>query len=597
MKEPHFTASSQQRGAQTRNQSADGASSHFDFSFCFHTPHQFLNSSSSARLSSSAMSDRADFLAGIAASGCGSQFGIYGDFGTFDGPYPDPSPTRGAYEIFDCDMSGDSYPSGSEDHSHDDAPTLKTSHNRNLGKKTSRRAKKKAERRAGRMFISGERMTKAETRKHRLISSYLGKEVGKDYRKLSTESKQNLLRNSKEAHAELRDSTEEKLKHLQWAASTFTTAALSYYICVFQIDERMQKQLDQPDQKEEPLEEELSEAARIESIPTLSQRDRFLVLMKLADEKKHEDKEAREASNKWSLSQLDEMWGKRFSKFIQAQPYKVQKKKPRDLMTRPLSVVPFNTAERRLVEGLLSLLMRVSESVARRPWPQMPMSWKQALTPEDELTVQAFQKSWKEMKQEDNLLDGLRKRIEKGWPHDFKGSVDRLSVETLINKVRRIDEKILGIPLLPSTDCIQNILKIVDQTYLMESRSPDDTHCTMPAELLEEFNDNLHMNDVYDEWRATNPPDSERLSDFADRVEEEPIEQEPAKNLVYPIERVRSNEIKRIKKESNLRHKEQRAAKAARKREKFAAQARPSRKEAPTAQLKASQARRAQKSQ
>ncbi|KAG9666452.1 hypothetical protein KCU99_g9749, partial [Aureobasidium melanogenum] len=475
------------------------------------------------------MSDRADFLAGIAASGCGSPFGIHGDFGTFSGPYPDPSPPGGVYEIFDHDMSGDSYPSGSEDHSHDDAPTLKAPHKHRLRDKAARekkqkaargkkakaerraeREKAKAERRAERRSKIREHVEKVETYKNRLISSYLGKEVGKDYSKLSESSKQNLFRISTEAHAELRESTEEKLKHLKRAASTFTSAALSYYIRVFQVDKRMQKQLEQPERKEE-----LNEAARIESVPTLSQRDRFSVLIKLADEKKHEDKESREAFNKWSLSQLDDMWGNRFSKVIQAQPYKEQKKKQRDLMSRPLFAVPFNTAERRLVEGLLSLLMRVSESVARRPWPQRSMSWKQALTPEDELAVRAFQKSWKEMKQEENLLDGLRKRIEKGWPHDFKGSVDRLSIGELINQVRLIDEKIMGISLLPSTECIQNIIKIVDQTYPMESRSSDDTHCTMPAELLEEFNDNLHMKDVYDEWRATNPPDSERLSDFA----------------------------------------------------------------------------------
>ncbi|KAG9852010.1 hypothetical protein KCU98_g3621, partial [Aureobasidium melanogenum] len=480
------------------------------------------------------MSDRADFLAGIAASGCGSPFGIHGDFGTFNGPYPDPSPPGGVYEIFDHDMSGDSYPSGSEDHSRDDAPTLKAPYKRRLRDKTTRgkkakaarrkkakaeqraeREKAKAEPRAERRSKIREHIEKVETSKNRLISSYLGKEVGEDYSKLSESSKQNLFRISTEAHADLRESTEEKLKHLKWAASTFTSAALSYYIRVVQVDKRMLKQLEQPKRKEEPVKEELSEAARVESIKSLSQRDRFHVLIKLANEKQHEDEEAREAFNKWSLSQLDEIWGNRFSKVIQAQPYKDQKKKQQDLMSRPLSVVPFNTAERRLVEGLLSLLMRVSESVARRPWPQRTMSWKQALTPEDELAVHAFQRSWKEMKQEENLLDGLRKRTEKGWPHDFKGSVDRLSVEKLINQVRLIDEKILGIPLLPSTDCIQNIIKIVDQTYLLESRSSNDTHCTMPAELLEEFNDNLHMNDVYDEWRATNPPDSERLLDFA----------------------------------------------------------------------------------
>ncbi|KAH0263764.1 hypothetical protein KCU91_g12504, partial [Aureobasidium melanogenum] len=304
------------------------------------------------------MSDRADFLAGIAASGCDSQFGIYGDFGTFSGPYPDPSPPGGVFGISDYDMSDNSYPSGSEDHSQDAAPTLKTPRKRKLGKKTSRRAKKKAERPQADLELSGQgsrqRLQKALNR-------------------VETESPSH----SKEAHAELRDSTEEKLKHLKWAASTFTSAALSYYIHVFQIDERMQKQLEQPNQKVESLEEELSEAAKIESIKTPSQRDRFLVLIKLADEKKHEDKEAREGFNKWSLSQLDETWGNRFSKVIQAQPYKDQKKKQRDLVSRPLSAAPFNTAERRLVEGLLAILMRVSESVARRPWPQMPMSWKQ----------------------------------------------------------------------------------------------------------------------------------------------------------------------------------------------------------------------------
>lgn len=73
--------------------------------------------------------------------------------------------------------------------------------------------------------------------------------------------------------------------------------------------------------------------------------------------------------------------------------------------------------------------------------------------------------------------------------------------------------------------------------------------------------------------------------------EEESLEQEPAKNLTYPMKRVRRSDIKKIKRESNQRHKEQRAAKAARKREKFAAQSRPSRKEAPLAYVKASRAK------
>lgn len=36
----------------------------------------------------------------------------------------------------------------------------------------------------------------------------------------------------------------------------------------------------------------------------------------------------------------------------------------------------------------------------------------------------------------------------------------------------------------------------------------------MPDQLLEEFEDHLHMIDVYDDWRATNLIDSERLSDY-----------------------------------------------------------------------------------
>ncbi|CAD0111641.1 unnamed protein product [Aureobasidium uvarum] len=401
--------------------------------------------------------------------------------------------------------------------------------------------------RAERKAKTREHIKKIEESRNRLISTYLGKDVSKDFSKLSEESKQNLVRISFEARTQTGESTEKQLKHLKWAATTFSTAALSYYVRVFKIDKRMRKQMNQPEQEEEPVKEELSEAAKIESIETLDQRRRFQVLIQLAEEKKHEDKDARESFNRWSLAQLDGLWGPRFTKVIQNQPYRDQKKKLRALLNRPLSEVPFNATERRLVQELLSLLMRISESIARQPWPERPttsidtlnpeqrrasrifyktgkvieqrgepMSLEdlQVLSPEEKLAVQTFQKEWKEMKQEDNLLDELRKRIEKSWPHGSRGGVERLGIEELIDYVRLIDEKVMGISLLPSTDCIHHIIKISERTWLMESRSSADNGCTMPAELLKEFDDNLYMKDVYDHWRDTNPPDSERLLDF-----------------------------------------------------------------------------------
>jgi hypothetical protein len=36
----------------------------------------------------------------------------------------------------------------------------------------------------------------------------------------------------------------------------------------------------------------------------------------------------------------------------------------------------------------------------------------------------------------------------------------------------------------------------------------------MPAELKEEFEKQLRLMKLYDDWRATNPPDSDRFVDF-----------------------------------------------------------------------------------
>lgn len=62
-------------------------------------------------------SDRADFFAGIAASGRGSMYGIHGDFGTFSAPYPDPPPPGKSFDTFDYEMSNSYNSSGGEDSS------------------------------------------------------------------------------------------------------------------------------------------------------------------------------------------------------------------------------------------------------------------------------------------------------------------------------------------------------------------------------------------------------------------------------------------------------------------------------------------------
>lgn len=96
----------------------------------------------SVLLSSSAISDRADFLAGIAASGCGSPFGIHGDFGTFSGPYPDPSPPGEVFGISDYDMSNDYHSSGGEDYSDDDTSTSKARDTKRSRKSATKKQKK-----------------------------------------------------------------------------------------------------------------------------------------------------------------------------------------------------------------------------------------------------------------------------------------------------------------------------------------------------------------------------------------------------------------------------------------------------------------------
>ena len=77
-----------------------------------------------------------------------------------------------------------------------------------------------------------------------------------------------------------------------------------------------------------------------------------------------------------------------------------------------------------------------------------------------------------------------------------------------------VDEEVVGIPLLPSTACIRHIIKIVNKVYPLEVRSSADKRCAMPSELKEEFRAQLRLKSLYDDWRATNPPDSECFSDY-----------------------------------------------------------------------------------
>lgn len=58
------------------------------------------------------------------------------------------------------------------------------------------------------------------------------------------------------------------------------------------------------------------------------------------------------------------------------------------------------------------------------------------------------------------------------------------------------------------------MIRIINNTYFRGSRSADDVHSTMPAKLLEEFENNLHTRDVYGDWRTTCLPNPKRFSNF-----------------------------------------------------------------------------------
>lgn len=126
----------------------------------------------------------------------------------------------------------------------------------------------------------------------------------------------------------------------------------------------MQKFLSQLEQKEESGTEP-SKASILKSLKKMSERKKCQELRKLASEMGGESKKAREKFNRWALTLLDEAQRPKFERAIKNQRSTDRKMKKLKLMSRPLAEAPLSTRERKLVEGLLSLLMRTSESIAR----------------------------------------------------------------------------------------------------------------------------------------------------------------------------------------------------------------------------------------
>lgn len=190
------------------------------------------------------MSDRADFLAGIAASGCGSMFGIEGDdFGSFDSPYPDPSPPAGFHGDLDHSMSDDDSIS-CDGSSESNAPVEATKPSKPKKSKLSkalRKAQKNGKKKEQRMLMV--RKKHEVKMKRRILAS----------NHLSEESKNNLKRIANQASIEFGGDVEKKTEHLEWAVKTLNTAGYAYYINLMGIDKEMQLELILLQRKEKPM--------------------------------------------------------------------------------------------------------------------------------------------------------------------------------------------------------------------------------------------------------------------------------------------------------------------------------------------------------
>lgn len=205
------------------------------------------------------MSDRADFLAGIAASGCGSVFGIGGDdFGSFSYPYPDPSPPGGhdmygnnnylddddyidRYEPFHIDDSCEGGPPGNHTPMPDNnsvQPANRTMDDEPLP------ASNNALHRSGGSFdhdvsMHGDDLNQPVdvSMSDKLSPDTHRNAPGKpNLEKLSARARRNLVRIADEARQRFGKSREKMVGHLQWAASQFTPAGFEYYTTLIGVD-------------------------------------------------------------------------------------------------------------------------------------------------------------------------------------------------------------------------------------------------------------------------------------------------------------------------------------------------------------------------
>lgn len=299
--------------------------------------------------------------------------------------------------------------------------------------------------------MSQKAKAKHAQKKHhlRVIHRYLGRELCENTGSLPEPEKKYLELIAENASSRYRSSAQKRLQHLACAAKILTPVGLTRYISNFGVDRQMR------------------------------------AVMNKSNPKRNSSK--------------------------------TPKTKRSTPISRPLIDVPFSATERWYVEGLLSLLMRTSESVARRSWPQNELpdpdhprgQFKAARARTKQIRHIRLK-----MERDERFLDELRGRIELAWPdHNKLPAVHKLSDEKLIDKVRALDYQVLGIALLPSTACILHILDIVNRTYLLEDHSSAEKPCDMPDILRVEFAKQLRRMSLYDNWRATNPPDSERFSD------------------------------------------------------------------------------------
>ncbi|CAD0032262.1 unnamed protein product, partial [Aureobasidium pullulans] len=180
------------------------------------------------------MCDRADFLAGIAASGCGSMFGIEGDdFGSFDYAYPDPSPPAGLHGGLDYGMLDVDLVSCDED-----------SDSGQQSSKSTRRTLNDSDDLDGSTQSKPNKAEKTKKRAERREAS-----IQRKYEKKLEKLKK------KKSHGKallFAGSPEKKFEHVKWAVTTLTAADYAHYVHLIGVDKEMQQQLSHLERKDEP---------------------------------------------------------------------------------------------------------------------------------------------------------------------------------------------------------------------------------------------------------------------------------------------------------------------------------------------------------